>query len=557
MRMPTKVNNYLKRRLFEDEYKDLSEAFNIFSNAIQMGRLGQDHYGEQLDALVAESDSQFLADIIRARRTLFAMRPTTNYDRRVSIAQARWFSTHNNNIKLANRLWTSFAMGVQALLVTDDARAAEVLDEFQEAPKNANVLGVRNQQEISNTALNEGELLFVVWYEKIEGKAPGVQLIETDKIEIIYDPVETQAPVYYKYETQKGKFFFPDVRATDQQRERTRASQPPGSAFSDQGIVFDEKGNLDLHTISDIEPEDENGRTYAVALHAMRNVDKTINRGMPQFDNGFVWADVLQNFMGDIAAVARKAAMYTDVVKIDGGSRQVKSITEQLASRFSNMGAFNSNPASPAGSDWIENEALSREWMSRPTGASDWRWTGQLLAGQLSVVTGVPMHWMGFPYSVNNVATADNIIIPWLEEIKSYNIWLVSVFHDLAKVVLWIYDQANGTDLVSADVTVTMKTPMNIDVEFVIEFMNLVINGVEKGVIASDVGQAVIYTLMRMVLTKLGVSDADTLVKGESEFAEMDAHRIEAALRAVQDGKLTIENAALIIADDLYNVSGE
>lgn len=537
--MSNRISNYIKSRLFADEYEELREVFNVMANAVQMGRLGERDFGHELDQIMVESDSPFVTEIIQQRRRLFYMRPTQEADRTVSIREAYWFSSHNNNIKLANRLWRAFAFGVQASITSTNPKAKRILEDFQKATYNQKVLGVRHQHEISDNALNEGELAFALWYSPLDGEVPMIRGIHTLGLKPIYDPLQENIEVYYRAKTDKGVFLYPDWLATDEQLLRTAELYAGRATLLDKGIVTNggEIAMIDGNT--EIDPKTAN---YAKMVFAQRNVDQFINRGMPQFANGFVWADILRSYMGDIAAVARKAAMYTDKVTVDGGSRHVKDVASRLGARFD--GLLNTNPEPAAGSDWIENEKIAREWMNRPTNAGEARWTGQILAGQLSVVTGVPLQWAGFPWAMNNRSVAENVMVPWLEEIKLYNVWGRSVFEDIGKAVLSIYDAANNTTLAQdADVMVVMQTPLNIDTEFVLDLMSSILDAMRDGTVDSDKAGVVVNVLVRMILAKIGVDQADTMsltggLDISQEEAEMIANGIEQYAQALAKGKI-------------------
>ena len=313
-----RFDNFVLPRLFPRHMREVSRMVDVFEDAYQRGGLVMPP--EKVIQHLQEN-GQLIDLIMRTRGAAFGQGfRITERDRNLAIRQARWTADTNINIEKAVQIWTDFGLGQRVQLRSEDAAANTLLTEFWTAQRNAPIIGQRSLHGRSEDALNEGELLFVFWYSPLDGEAT-IRTIPTDQVEIIWeDPDNRTIPLYYRHKRSiKGDLYYPDWRATDEQLATVEipAGGRRADALTDRTVEI-------------------NGRpeavTKVVALWASRNRNHMLGRGMPQFLNAFEWATVLQDFMGDRAAVARKAAMYTEKVKIDGGSRAVGQFKQRLQS---------------------------------------------------------------------------------------------------------------------------------------------------------------------------------------------------------------------------------
>jgi len=516
----------------------------IFEDAYQRGGLIAPP--EKVLQMLQEN-GQLIDLIMRTRGAAFGQGfRITERDRNLAIRQARWAADTNINIEKAVQIWTDFGLGQRVQLRSEDTAANELLAEFWTAQRNAPIVGQRSLHERSEDALNEGELLFVFWYSPLDGEAT-IRTIPTDQVEIIWeDPDNRTIPLYYRHKRgAKGDLYYPDWRATAEQLATVQI--PAGARRAD--------------TLADRTVE-INGRSEAVtkvvALWAPRNRNHALGRGMPQFLNAFEWATVLQDFMGDRAAVARKAAMYTEKVKIDGGSRVVGQFKQRLQSGLvQGSGYRDTNPPAAAASDWIENEAVNREWMARDTGAASARFDGRMLGGQLSVATGIGLHWLGFPDAITGgLATAEELKVPFYQQIERYQLWLSSVLEEIGQVVLFLR-ASNGSQVdPNAAVVAMMETPLFVLVEEIVGLMKETVAAVAANVLDRAVGSEILRQLYLVALQKIGVRNPAELFTTSRQAEARLPETLAAVVANWRDGRLDDAAVVQYLLGELEELAG-
>lgn len=533
--MPTlrqRFDNFVLPRLFPRHMREVSRMVDVFEDAYQRGGLVMPP--EKVIQHLQEN-GQLIDLIMRTRGAAFGQGfRITERDRNLAIRQARWAADTNINIEKAVQIWTDFGLGQRVQLRSEDKAAHELLVEFWNAQRNAPIIGQRSLHERSEDALNEGELLFVFWYSPLDGEAT-IRTISTDQVEIIWeDPDNRTIPLYYRHKrSTKGDLYYPDWRATAGQLATVQI--PPGGRRAD--LLTDRTVEINGRTVA---------ATKVVALWAPRNRNHMLGRGMPQFLNAFEWATVLQDFMGDRAAVARKAAMYTEKVKIDGGSRVVGQFKQRLQSGLvQGSGYRDTNPPAAAASDWIENEAVNREWMARDTGAASARFDGRMLGGQLSVATGIGLHWLGFPDAITGgLATAEELKVPFYQQIERYQLWLSSVIEEIGQVVLFLR-ASNGSQVdPNATVVAMMETPLFVLVEEIVALMKESVAAVAANVLDRATGGEILRQLYLVALQKIGVRNPAELFTTSRQAEARLPEALVAVVANWRDGRL--DDAAVV-----------
>jgi hypothetical protein len=525
--------------------REVTRMVNVFEDAYQRGGLIAPP--EKVLQMLQEN-GQLIDLIMRTRGAAFGQGfRITERDRNLAIRQARWTADTNINIEKAVQIWTDFGLGQRVQLRSEDTAANTLLTEFWTAQRNAPIIGQRSLHERSEDALNEGELLFAFWYSPLDGEAT-IRRIPTDQVEIIWEDPDSQTiPLFYRHRrSTKGDLYYPDWRASEAQLGQVPI--PRGARRAD--MLAD--GTVEI-----------NGRpeavTKVVAMWAVRNRNHTLGRGMPQFLNAFEWATVLQDFMGDRAAVARKAAMYTEKVKIDGGSRVVGQFKSRLQSGLVQGSSYrDNNPPAAAASDWIENEAVNREWMARDTGAASARFDGRMLGGQLSVATGIGLHWLGFPDAISGgLATAEEMKTPFYQQIERYQLWLSSVLEEIGQVVLFLRAENGGGVDPQAAVVAMMETPLFVLIEELTRLMTETVAAVTAGVLDQAVGSEVLRQLYLVALQKIGVRNPAEIFT----VARAAEARLPEALAAVmanwREGRLGDAAVVQYLLGELEELAGK
>jgi hypothetical protein len=457
------------------------------------------------------SESGQLVDLImRTRGRAFGIsHQLSEMDRDAAISYATYMFQTNVNIERAVRMWTDFGLGQRVDIRSADETADTVLDEFWNAVRNSSIIGQRHLHERSEDALNEGELALIFWYSTVDGTAT-VRRMSTKGLKVVWDdPMDKTVPIMYVRDLGDRQIAYRDWRTeTDQFEDALGKLNGPVSA--DRFVPTISVDGEDLPV------------TRHVVLWASRNRNSTLGRGMPQFNNGLEWARVLQDFMGDRAAVARKAAMYTEKVRIDGGSRDL----EKFKNRAEGSGQtdYAQSLASPAASDWLENTGVVREWMNRNTGATSARYDGRMIAGQLSVSTGIGLHWMGFPDALANRSTAEEILRPFWQQIERYQVWWISVLEDVGRIVLKLKDEYSAIDVNSdVKISVTLETPLSVEVSVLVTLLKETREQISTGIIPVDIGRDVIRELTLLALDKVGLRDSQGVYRTTDDTEGLDA----------------------------------
>lgn len=502
-----RFDNYVLPRFFGRHMEEMVGMVDIFEDAYDRGGLLMPP--EKVIQKLSES-GQLVDLIMRTRGRAFGVsHQLSEMDRDAAISYATYMFQTNVNIERAVRMWTDFGLGQRVDIRSADETADAILDEFWNATRNSNIIGQRHLHERSEDALNEGELALIFWYSTVDGTAT-VRRMSTKGLTVIWDdPVDKTVPIMYIRDLGDRQIAYRDWRTDDAQFEDA-LDELSGPISADEFVPTISVDGEDLPV------------TQHVVLWASRNRNSTLGRGMPQFNNGLEWARVLQDFMGDRAAVARKAAMYTEKVRIDGGSRDL----EKFKNRAEGNGAtdYAQSLASPAASDWLENTGVVREWMNRNTGATSARYDGRMIAGQLSVSTGIGLHWMGFPDALANRSTAEEILRPFWQQIERYQVWWISVLEDVGRIVLKLKDEYSAIDVNSdAKIAVTLETPLSVEVSIIVSLLKETREQITSGIIPVDIGRDVIRELTLVALDKVGLRDSQGVYRPTNDAEGLDA----------------------------------
>lgn len=500
-----RLENWVLPRLFPDHVKEVDRMVGIFEDAYQRGGLLMP---PQVIIQKLRENGQLIDLIMRLRGAAnanvfggaYGVR-FTDQDRIRAIQEARYLNDTDVNIEGAINMWTDFGLGkrVSVRSAVDDTAVDTILKDFFNDPKNLPIIGQDNVQELSKDALNEGELLAIFWFSPLDGKAT-IRTIPTDQIGVVWeDATNKKVPILFSHNTDKGTFYYRDWRASDRAVETAVMDLPKGAILTWEGAgdTIEINGR-------------QEGATKAIALWKVRN--RTNGRGKPQFYNGAPWADELNTLIGARSAVAQQAAAYAEKVIVKGGSRAVNDLKSGLQSSLATGNEWiERNPAPAPASTWIENENATREWMNRDTGASSARFDVRAVAGQVSVNTRIPLHWMGFPDALNNRATGREVLLPWIAQIGRYQLWFSSFFEEMGQIVLSLREQYGGMTFADKSIAVSLDAPTLIESEFILALMGQITTATEKTVIPYEAGTAAMKELVILALTAVGVRDAQEI----------------------------------------------
>ena len=332
--------------------------------------------------------------------------------------------------------------------------------------------------------------------------------------EIIYDPDDRDVPLWYvRRQVGKKDIYYPDWRATPAQL--ALAKLPEAAERADelsQQVAVDGK----LTPVTSVR-----------MMHVMW--DEEDGRGWPMLTRTYEWARVLRNFLGDRAAVTKRVAMWVEEVKHGGGQRATDNIVQNLSSTYgaSNWGQ-DTNPAAPAGSIVVTNEALELSRRPLTTGAMDAMSDGQMFAGQVSVGSNMPLHWLGSPQAVSNRATAREMARPIVEQLKRYQRLWEQVFKDMVEIVALNSDKEYAD--VSADAGI--QVPIDIDIDEVAAAVDAIVGAMSSGAADLDkstdaINKLVDLTLKFFNLQPMEEGDEPEEPEEESALAEMAGLALE------------------------------
>ena len=128
---------------------------------------------------------------------------------------------------------------------------------------------------------------------------------------------------------------------------------------------------------------------------------------------------------------------------------------------------------------------------------------------QMATGLGGGVEWFGFPDAIpGGLATARHLLIPWMQQIERYQIWLASIFEDMAQAALKISAENGGAfkgDYTQVKIVVSLETPITIEVEQVHALLNAVTRATKDEVIPADVGLNIVQELITISLEKFGV----------------------------------------------------
>lgn len=521
--------------LAKGELEGMQRTLDVLSEAWQRGPYSMPQ--AQVVQALREADSWMVDYILRQRG--WQLLTTTMFefgeaDRLRAVDEARFM--YNTDVQTAKAVngWTDFGFGQSVMVEPADPALALIWQEFWSARRNVSVLGDTQAYKLSNRLIVDGELFLVVFGSRTTGQAT-VRRIDTKEIsEIIYEPDDPDVPLYYVKRVEGGEdIYYPDWRATPAQLKTVEI--PKGAVLAD-----------DLSRKVTV-----GGKPMAVTSVRVIHVvyDDIEGRGWPMMRRVYEWSRVLRNFLGDRAAVARAVAAYVDEVIHAGGSRATDAIASRFASSLSSSAwGTDTNPPPPAGSTLIHNKAVEVSRRPLTTGAMDAEADGQMLAGQVSAGTGMPLHWMGWPQALANRATAREMARPWNAQLGRYQGMWVTVFQALVEIVAMVATEATGQVFEDVGATVTLQSPVDVQLDEIGQAMEALTSAASAGIVDGELAVEAAQKLVEQLLLVLGI----VLEQEEQEPEEPpEGEEIEiASLQAVMSLALERMGEGLISAED-------
>lgn len=503
----------LKKRIlnwvFRDEYEQIRAVARDAISDWKMIPYTMNRQQGLLD-LLGEFDPQMYDLMVRMSRDYQVIASSSaNESYRLSLVQqSRSMYLTDPVYKHGVATYTNFGFGEVPNLTAEDENAQAVWDEFWKAKRNKSVLGERRLHKLSDDQVVDGELFFVVFASTVDGEATVRVINPTEIKETIYGPDDKTVPLFYRrdYSGSNGELssvYYPDWAATPDQL--AQAKLPPDAKRADRIATFE--GMV---------------TTNAVILHAA--FQQIGSRGWPLASTGIDWEREYAGFVKDRAAVARAAASVVEKVKAKGGQRAVDVIRQRLGSTIpGGADAFERNPPPAAGSVWIENEAMDRQWMNRPTNSSDAEKDGIPIITQVGLAFGIFPHYLGRG-DYYRLATATAMEAPVLRAFNRYQAFWASVWRDLFEIVIGFKTKYSAMTFSSVDAQVSTDRVITLALSDVTQAIGSLNDMIDRGVIGGTEAQLLSRNLLKTVFETMGIQGINEMLEPAKAAEAGESH---------------------------------
>jgi len=486
------IRKLISRWLLRPEVDRLSAITREMVNDYRMVPYIAARSPEALIQQLAEADPRLVDFITRQLRDYSLGMDASETFRIQVVKESRSLYLTDPITQFAIELWTDYAFGSAPALTAEDTSAQEVWNEFWRADRNAPVLGDRKLHKQSETQLIDGEMFYAVFVSTLDGTST-VRLVQTDQIkEIVKDPGDSSVPLYYKREavTATGEFetvYYPDWAATAEQLAMVTLP-------------------ADARIASMIKPE-----TDVVMLHtAFREVN---GRGWPLATASIDWSREYKQFLQNRAAVARAAATVVEKIKAKGGQRALDAMRSRLGSSLTGgTDSFETNPPPVAGSVWLENDAVDRQWMNRPTNSADAEKDGMALLTQAGLGYKLYPHYLGRG-DTYRLATSTAMEGPTLKSFNRYQGFWSSVWRDLFKIVAGMAQRYGSYSFSSLESSVSTDRIITLDMDDIVKAISTVNDMLDRGLIDDKTAMDMIKDLEGAALETMGVKSAAEILR--------------------------------------------
>lgn len=511
------IRERVKEYFLKEELGAMDHTLRVLEAAYRRGPYALSEADLMRGLQEAES---WLIDYVLRQRGWSLMTGTitefTEGDRLRAVDEARYMYRYDVGTKSAVNMWTDFGFGRGVEVVPEDEALGIIWDEFWGARRNQPLVGQQRLHRLSNQLVNDGELFFVFFGSKMEGLTTLRRVDTKDIARIVTVPGDPDIPLWYIRSAAGDKeVWYPDWRATPAQ---LKLGLPDGKM---------PKSAIDANDLA--AKVTVKGKLVSVTSVRMMHVmyDEMQGRGWPMLAQMYEWSRILRNFLGDRAAVAKRAAMFVDEITHSAGSRATDAIASTFNSTLgSNQWGYDTNPAPPAGSTMVHNQAVEVARRPLTTGAGDAMGDGQMFASQVSVGSNIPLHWLGWPQALSNRATAREMKLPWVEQLNRYQRLWQQAFIDMVEIV---GVNAGGFETYAAEVN--LQAPLDVNLDEVARSMTAITGAMGGGAVDTEQAVEANNKLVELTLQVLGipapvddgepVEDPDTEERSLLELLEM------------------------------------
>ncbi len=395
-----------------------------------------------------------------------------------------------------------------------DKRIQEAIDAFLYDQKNDDVIGsheARMQLEVELET--DGNIFFCFFVNKVTGRIR-VRTITFDQIEdVIRNPDDAKEPWYYKRMWTEERFnvdsgsiqtvqrtaYYPDWRYNPVNKPATIGGYP---------VQWDMP-------------------VYHVRIGGFSNW----KFGLSEIYDSIDWAAAYKNFLEDWASIVRAYRRFAFQLTTPGGSRTVAAAKTKLNTTIGALGG-ETNPPPVTGATFIASEGHNLQPV-RTSGATVSAEDGRRIMLMVAASSGLPETFYG-DANIGSLATAKSLDRPTeLMMEDRQQLWRDVFWNILYFVMLWQVKAPSGSlrgmatvkaDVEDGQITETVEwtdeTNDDISVDFppvlqhdIPQMVEATIKAATLGASGTLAGTVDLPTLSRVLLTMLGVPDADEIVE--------------------------------------------
>lgn len=446
--------------------------------------------------------------------------------RKAVLDNCRYYWTFDPKAGQAVRLYRDYVLGGGMAYNAPDSRVRDVIDAFWKTPRNDPFTSYQAQQRLIERLAVEGELFLVCHTNRLTGNVVVRSLDPAEVDEIITAPGDSEWPLYYQRTwTEKDWDYSSRAWRTESKTRYYR----------------------DLNNADEMHDEMSDRGTEVQVFHVAINT--LGQRGVPVLFRALPWIKAHTGFMEDRATLTLALATFAFRQKIKGSKAAVDRLAStwnqtDILSRY-NYGAAGGTERAPGARTLIENESVTLEQLRTESGAASAYVDGRMLIHEVCAATGIFEHYFGNP-ETGNLATATAMELPMLKMFESWQRILAAAYeavfdhvvrqaiqygelpgavHRVDEGGLSLYqvepgrapDPASG-ELTDLDLSVYVSFPPIVQRDLAV-YSNAITTALATGVFGATISDPRYREVTRVLLTSLGIADADAIIGRAEELA--------------------------------------
>jgi hypothetical protein len=434
-------------------------------------------------------------------------------------------------------LWSGWGLGDNVTVKPNDAGAVKVWDEFWAAERNARLFATDRIHELSHWLLVKGNRFVSFYASEMDGEVTAGLIQPAEVTAIITNPEDSSEPWFYKRQwtptgqNQKTLFyadwqtFFRDDLEDDLEK-RWEKVKLAHADIDDKSERADQVNGLQEQLGGEVLPG-----TGVCLLHIPHNIkDEASLWGWPILTCAQYYLGAHKKFTEDRLTVAAAKAMFVRRYQHSGGSRQQRSLIDDVASNLSRTQLTDTNPPAGAGSSEFLNKAIDASDLPMSTGASDAKTDNEMFAWVALLGTGL------FPTSAGldtaRWATALEMDKAQSMLFTGYQTFWSAQWRKMVKIVLSFQEWAGQGAYEDKSAEVSTDTFSLADFPAVAKTIGLLVKDaitpmIDNGTIPAEAGREIEATLLRINLQALGVSNAQEMTDAKKWQTMADKEEAE------------------------------